>query len=990
MKPLTALQLLAVLIMSSLTSLSLRAGTLLISCNTPIALLDPASELKALVTADGTSLTTGLRFTRLRAVYPFSDLPLHLYTIEYDEQTDGDQLQADLLQSAAVIRATPNHRFRCQQLEEDPLRAWQWGLERVEAPSAWVEADGNGVVLAVIDTGIDWTHPDLQENIWFNLGEDNGNGTPFQYDPEEGWLLDPQDANGIDDDGNGLVDDVIGFDFTDAPEFPAPGDYLEPDRDPADEHRHGTIVASVAGAVTGNSIGIAAVAPGVTVMPLRAGNSLGFLQEDDVAAAIIYATLNGAQVINMSFGDTEVAPILHDVIQYASSRGVVMVASTGNDGSSQLHFPSAWPEVISVGAVTSAGYRWQLSNYGLNLDLVAPGDSILAAIPGAGYAAFSGTSLAAPFVSGAVAILLDAVPTRTPTLLKNILRTSAVDIGPPGYDNEYGAGILNIPAALATPVTTVVSIAEPAAGSRWQPARQALLEISGSAAGNFFASWLLQLGPGDNPHDWTTVASSVYQQLAGPLALIDLTTLADTSYTLKLEVQQLDGSTLPAFSSFTVDRTPPEIVALSSLRAVQASSLGRVFEIELTDPVTVELHYAPAGSQQYHRLVSPFTSTEHCLTLLQSLQSGLTDLFFQAISSSGDSTRSPLLICELPTAWYPRPLHSRPANLPYGLLLNRVTDFNQNSHPEVWLTAYDPLTHFPDLLQLQEYDPAGDDFVQLPATWGTAYIKDLGDIDGDGTLELLSEIGGISYLFTQTNLLQPPDQLAWRSESHWAGNFITPGPVDNGYPNVLLRSGGSPRHYLAARFSSIGDSSTTVMTTLDTLFNPFYSPTEPFATGVARGVEGDFDNDSNVDLLLSDNEGHIFIYEYSGPQPQLIWQHEEPGWRGPGNMIAAGNFSQTDYEEFIVVWRTATPQSEHEVAAGRWLVAWYDYATSNDWRLRDTIAVIGMYHGETRENGIAVGDIDGDGLAEIILTLFPDMYLFDICDGRLVPIAWQG
>jgi hypothetical protein len=966
-----------------------RATTLLLSCDTPVRLVDTDLNGKALLAQDGTLLAEQLDASQLRIVADIPDAPFYLYTVCTSESGGGLRLQHTLQSIPNVIHATANHQFHCQQVTSDSLVREQWGLERVAVADGWSMADGSGIVVAIIDTGIDWTHPDLQENIWFNSGEDDGNGTPFQYDTELGWVLDPADANGIDDDNNGLVDDVIGYDFTDAPEFPAVGDYLDADRDPFDEHRHGTIVASVAGAVTDNGVGIAGVAPGVKIMPLRAGNSQGFLQEDDVAAAIIYATLNGAQVINMSFGDTVVAPILHDVIQYAASRGVVLVASTGNDGAEQLHYPAAWPEVIAVGAITAADYRWPLSNYGLSLDLVAPGDNILAAIPGGSYGSFAGTSLAAPFVTAAVAMLLEVTPTLSPAIARNVLRVSADDIGLPGTDNLYGAGVLMIPASLSTPVSIDVCITQPLTASRWQPARVEELQVTGTVAGNFLSHWSLKLGSGDNPASWTTIATSDYQQLEGPLAVVDLTILPDGEYTLQLAAHLLDGGSLPAYSSFTVDRTAPELQLLTSVPALQGSEQGGLFGLEFTDPVQLEMFFAPAGSQQYRRLVSSTTTLNHYLTLMQSSQSGMTDLYFRASSSSGDTTITPVLTSYIPTAYFPRPLDGCDTSLPYGLLLNRTTDFNHNGQPEIWLTAYDPATHHPDLLQLWEYDPVTADFLQLPATWGSAYIKDVCDIDNNGSLELLSEIGGISYLFTQTDNQSPPDQLAWRSESYWSANFISPGDPQAGYPNLLLRTTGSPRHYLTANISTIGDSSTTLVTPLDTLYNPFFSNSEPYETGVARGVEGDFDSDGNPDLLLSDNEGHLFMYEFRSSQPELVWQYEAALLAGPGSLIGSGFFSQPDREDFVAIWRTPTAESEHEVNGSHWVVQLFECSGDNQWQVQDSLAIMGMYHGSTWENGVTIGDVDGDQLDEIILTLFPNMYLLEVEDDRLQPIAWR-
>jgi len=205
----------------------------------------------------------------------------------------------------------------------------------------------------------------------------------------------------------------------------------------------------------------------------------------------------------------------------------------------------------------------------------------------------------------------------------------------------------------------------------------------------------------------------------------------------------------------------------------------------------------------------------------------------------------------------------------------------------------------------------------------------------------------------------------------------------------LLRTSGSPRHYLTANISTIGDSSTTVVTPLDTLYNPFYSTTEPFATGVARGVEGDFDYDDYSDLLLSDNEGHLFMYEFPGTQPELVWQYEEARLEGPGNLIGSGFFTQSDREDIIAIWRTPTAESEHEVNGSHWVVQLFECIGDNEWQVQDTVAIMGMYHGSSWENGITIGDVDADGLDEIVLTLFPDMYLLEVEDGHLQPIAWR-
>ncbi|MBT8390315.1 MAG: S8 family serine peptidase, partial [Ignavibacteria bacterium] len=222
----------------------------------------------------------------------------------------------------------------------DSLISEQWALEKVKAFDAWDKTQGaDTVLLGFIDTGIDYDHPDLKNKIWQNPGE-TGNG---------------KESNGIDDDNNGFIDDYRGWDFTDRVGFPfdtSGGDYLDWDNDPKDEQGHGTFISGIAGAQTNNLTGIAGAAPNIQLVNLRAFDPAGYGEEDDVAAAILYAVQMNVKVINMSFGDNAFSLVLKDVIQFAYSKNVVLVGSSGNSGSPDPHYPSGYSEVICVGNST--------------------------------------------------------------------------------------------------------------------------------------------------------------------------------------------------------------------------------------------------------------------------------------------------------------------------------------------------------------------------------------------------------------------------------------------------------------------------------------------------------------------------------------------------------------------------------------------------------------------------------------------------------------
>jgi subtilisin family serine protease len=290
-----------------------------------------------------------------------------------------------------------------------------WGLQIIQAAEVWrQDFTGQGITIAVLDTGIDRSHPDLANNLWRNLGEIPGNG--------------------LDDDRNGFVDDVEGWSFID-----------QDSNDPTDAEGHGTHVAGIIAAAD-NGIGMTGVAPNAKIMPVRVlGGSDDYSAERsdaNVAAGIRYAVKNGARIINMSLGRLRLSSIpmvqTFTALELARQAGVVVVMSSGNDRDSGGVGPTEPASYaynglgIAVGAIdntrriadfsTPAGVR--------RLDyLVAPGVNILSTIPGGGYASFSGTSMAAPHVTGAIALMLSANPKLTPTEIANILLRTAVRRG---------------------------------------------------------------------------------------------------------------------------------------------------------------------------------------------------------------------------------------------------------------------------------------------------------------------------------------------------------------------------------------------------------------------------------------------------------------------------------------------------------------------------------------------------------------------------------
>lgn len=330
------------------------------------------------------------------------------YKITVDPRDNIKEIVEDLEKNSDVEYAEPNYMYKIDTLPNDPDFSKLWGLNNtgqtfgqvdadIDAPEAWDITTGiNTVIVGVIDTGIDYTHLDLIANIWNNPNEIPGNN--------------------IDDDNNSYIDDVRGWDF------------INNDNDPMDEVGHGTHVAGTIGAIGNNGIGIVGVNWNVKLMSLKfLGPSGGY--SDDAAEAIIYATNMGCVVTNNSWGGTSFSQTLKDAISYAESANSLFVAAAGNNGANTdiyKHYPSTYDNdnIISVTASDHNDRLAYFSNFGKNtVDLAAPGLNIYSSIPpSTKYAYYSGTSMAAPHVTGAVALLISKNLNYSANQIKNILR----------------------------------------------------------------------------------------------------------------------------------------------------------------------------------------------------------------------------------------------------------------------------------------------------------------------------------------------------------------------------------------------------------------------------------------------------------------------------------------------------------------------------------------------------------------------------------------
>lgn len=363
----------------------------------------------------------------------------NILNVEFPEATDERYLAAviDFLKGDARIEIVePDFLVKANAVPNDPRFSETWGLSNpsngidIKAVSAWDLTTGSrSVVVGIIDSGIDCTHTDLVANCWINPGE---SGTDSQ-----GRL---KKSNGVDDDGNGYIDDWQGWNF------------VSNNNKPADDNHHGTHVAGTIGAIGNNATGVAGVNWQVSLVPLKFLDSSGSGYISDAIAAIDYATRLNFFGTNNSWGGGGYSALMAQAIQRANTANSVFVAAAGNeqnDNDAVASYPSAYnyPNVIAVAAIDSNGNLAWFSNYGAKtVAVAAPGVDILSTTPGHNYEKLSGTSMAAPHVTGTLALLKSRYPQDTPAIVISRLvesvtprqsLTGKVKTG--GSINAYGA-----------------------------------------------------------------------------------------------------------------------------------------------------------------------------------------------------------------------------------------------------------------------------------------------------------------------------------------------------------------------------------------------------------------------------------------------------------------------------------------------------------------------------------------------------------------------
>jgi hypothetical protein len=831
----------------------------------------------------------------------------------------------------------------------DTYYANQYYLQNINVPPVWDSQQGTNALVGIIDSGIDFLHPDLQQSYFINTGE-FGNG---------------KENNGIDDDGDGYIDNWRGWNF------------IDNNNNPVDDNifSHGTCAAGIISAGFNNGIGISSITGGSKSLVLKCFNSQGVGYEDQIATAILYGVMQGVKVFNFSFGDYIYSDLLRDVIRYAYSNNITIVSSAGNDNSNVLHYPSAFDEVISVAASDELDRKATFSAYGETVDIYAPGVNILTCSRvgqgspdyGNNYMFANGTSFSAPIVAAVAAILKTKNPNLSNEEIRGILVSSTKYFsGQSGWNNYYSSGILNAGNAFRNYNNpSVARIFSPSLNYSFT---NDTVSVCLSAVSAFFSSYSLKFGVGEYPNTYNVLFSSGSQVIKDTVYKWNTSSLPDTSYTLKLVVNTNDGRTVEHSTIIRKDRSTPVFTNYSNGEIVYRDGFSEFITFSTKSPSKGLVYFKRKNvNEPYNSIFADdgnigFLTNDHYALLIHNSFIPETDyeFYIEAVSLNGKNK----IVND--TAFHFRTKKQidkysyikKPYNLPRSQVNDNVVDLFNNGTKNVF-------TNNVDLgLSAEIYSFSNNKFSKVTSGWiGNNVVRDV--ILRNSKWDLLTSQQRSGNIFESPVAYQIPSAKIWSNDAgddFWSSEFAD---VDGDGTQEILGFGTQGLRIMKFQGS----------VTPFAVLNYLPSNANNYANS-QNVIVNDFDNDGKMEIAFTNSfidannnqNTSVNIYKYSSGNSFSLVFHEEYPLIIKGDNLTAGDFDGDGRKEIAVGFST-----DLAVSVKLYSVLFIKSTGIGTFSEYNSVE---FYNNESQgEVSIKAGDVDNDNKDELITNGGKSMYI---------------
>ncbi|MBC8125440.1 MAG: S8 family serine peptidase, partial [Candidatus Kapabacteria bacterium] len=672
-------------------------------------------------------------------------------------------------------------------------------------------------------------------------------------------------------------------------------------------------------------------------------------------------------VVNMSFGDGVDSPMLRDAVLFAASMNVVLIASAGNAGTTSRQYPAGYDNVIAVGSTNEEDRRSPFSSTGSLVALCAPGEKITTTAVNSRYRTVNGTSFSAPYVAAAAAMLIEQSPTITSAEIRGTLQERSLDLGDRGWDIFYGAGRIQVDAALRSAGRSSFGISWPKNEMEIDARTTPSLAIIGSVLVAPFDSFAVEIGNGIEPTAWAYINSSNLATTTDTLAQLNVATRSSGLYTLRLKVYCKDGRTLDDRKRITiVNGEPLTILHADIIQAWTTDRRSPVVSIRSSRPTSLTLNIMTENELKYTD-VRRFVRS-HSVTLPDTIVAQTQyQVLATCMADNGSTVDTTLTIAGTregaPTI---RGWNNIASEQWSGYVLNDVRDMYGDGAPTIVMNDLSSGT-FGSTFTMQYRNGVWTRRDSLTSSW---IPRGISDANGNGLLEVLMHVVGRAVLFEQSKVGGSPFARIIYADSSGKQNGAGVADIngdgreellllsDSGCTAITFRNGAFERLGIAVNSSqpSFGNSNNRV---------------DEISVGA-----GDFDGDGKMDVAFADTDGDLIISEWDGSGFVNRFILETSGGGGSG-FVATGDVDANGRPDVAFgVPDSTQPDAQHEYGRNVWTYRLIRSTSNDSYETMWKDHFSGVRYGIGYRSGVGLGNLNRRAGDEIVICVYPRMYVF--------------